>query len=116
MWTQRRRFSSLCLLIRPTGTRLEISHLRQVLESRRFLEKFRADLPASGAAPHRLDIRQQRRQQSDSRQERTHAIHKLNAGRVGKLPKDRRAEPRKSEREPKEETRNRAHLARHEFL
>ena len=63
-----------------------------------------------------LYVRKKRRQQSNRRQERAHAIHKLDARRIRQLAQHRRADPAQAEREPEEEPRDRADPSRNQLL
>src|SRR5258706_2683686 len=63
-----------------------------------------------------IQIRQERRQNSDRRQERTHVVHKTDVRRVRQFSQQRRADSAQPKRQPKERSRNRSHFCGHQLL
>src|SRR4051794_4634748 len=64
----------------------------------------------------RLQIRQEGSEQSDRRQKRADMVDEFDAGVVGKLPQERRANSTHPKGHPEEETGDGADLTGHQFL
>src|SRR6266404_5185230 len=64
----------------------------------------------------RIQIRQERRQNSHRRQERTHVVHKADVRCIRQFSQQRRADSAQPKRQPKKCPRNRSHFCRHQLL
>src|SRR6267378_8487543 len=69
-----------------------------------------------GFASRGIQVRQERRQNSHRRQERTNVVHKPDARRIRQFPQQRRPDSPQPKRQPKESSRYRSHFAGHQLL